>query len=76
VGASGPDGFEQAIRATTEQHADAVLVLPSTFTEYSRRLADLMAKARLPAMFYRPAGAFPSRYASPLPSRRSHRADV
>jgi putative ABC transport system substrate-binding protein len=53
VGATGPDDFEQALRATAEQHADAVLVLPGVFTENARRLADLMAKARLAAMFYR-----------------------
>jgi putative ABC transport system substrate-binding protein len=50
VGATGPDDFERAIRATAEQHADAVLVLPGAFTENARQLADLMAKARLAAM--------------------------
>jgi putative ABC transport system substrate-binding protein len=30
-----------------------VLVLPGVFTENARQLADLMAKARLAAMFYR-----------------------
>ena len=53
VGATGPDDFEQAIRAMVEQHADAVLVLPGVFTENARQLADLMAKAQLAAMFYR-----------------------
>ena len=53
VRATGPDDFEQAIRAMVEQHADAVLVLPSTFTEFSRRLADLTAKPGIPGDVYR-----------------------
>ncbi len=53
VGATGPGDFEQAIRAMVEQHTDAVLVLPGVFTENARQLADLMAKTRLAAMFYR-----------------------
>jgi putative tryptophan/tyrosine transport system substrate-binding protein len=50
----GPDEFEPALLAMAEQHTDAAIVVPGLiFTEHIQRLTDLLAKARLPAMFYR-----------------------
>jgi putative ABC transport system substrate-binding protein len=50
----GPDEFEPALVAMVEQRAGALIVIPGLiFTKHIRTLTDLLAKARLPAMFYR-----------------------
>jgi putative ABC transport system substrate-binding protein len=50
----GPDDFEPALVAMVEKRAGALIVIPGLiFTEHIQRLTDLLAKARLPAMFYR-----------------------
>jgi putative tryptophan/tyrosine transport system substrate-binding protein len=48
----GPDEFDRAFATITSAHADALLVLPSAmlFNE-RRRLVDLAARHRLPAMY-------------------------
>ena len=46
-----PDEFEPAFR---ERGSRALIVVPSViFTAHAQRMADQMAKARLPAMFFR-----------------------
>jgi putative tryptophan/tyrosine transport system substrate-binding protein len=52
--ARGPDDFEPALRTMVEQRAAALIVVQGIiFTEHPQQIADLTAKARLPAMFYR-----------------------
>ena len=52
VEARGPDDFERAFSEMTGARADALIVLTSaTFVEARRRLVDLAAKSRLPAMY-------------------------
>jgi ABC-type uncharacterized transport system substrate-binding protein len=52
VAARGPDDFERAFSEMTGARADALTVLVSaTFVQARRRLADLAAKNRLPAMY-------------------------
>ena len=49
---SGPDDFEPALRTLVEQRAGALIVVPGIlFNEYTRELADLTVKFRLPTMF-------------------------
>jgi putative tryptophan/tyrosine transport system substrate-binding protein len=52
VQALGPNDFDSAFSAMTEERAGAVIVLPSPmlFGEH-RRIVDLAAKSRLPAMY-------------------------
>ena len=46
--------FEKALATVTREHVGAIEVLPATvFTGQRQRIADLLAKARLPAMFQR-----------------------
>jgi putative ABC transport system substrate-binding protein len=46
--------FEKALATVTREHVGAIEVLPATvFTGQRQRIADLVAKARLPAMFQR-----------------------
>jgi putative ABC transport system substrate-binding protein len=50
----GPDDFEPALRALTERHAGALILMAGPiFSEHVQRMVDLTAKARLPVMFYR-----------------------
>jgi putative ABC transport system substrate-binding protein len=50
----GPDDFQLSLRTMAGQHADGVIVLPGEiFDANAQRIADLMAKARLPTMFQR-----------------------
>ena len=52
VEARGPDDFEGAFSEMTGARADARVVLTSaTFAQAGRRLVDLTAKSRLPAMY-------------------------
>ena len=52
VEARGPDDFERAFSEMTGAGADALVVLTSaTFAQARRRLVDLTAKSRLPAMY-------------------------
>jgi putative ABC transport system substrate-binding protein len=52
VEARGPDDFERAFSEMTGARADALVVLTSaTFAQARRRLVDLTAKSRLPAMY-------------------------
>ena len=54
AGVRSPDDFEPALRAMAEQHAGALIVVPGLLlNEHSQRIAELTAKARLPAMFSR-----------------------
>ena len=54
AGVSGPEEFERSLQAILEQHAGAVIVLPSpVFAENLQTIAELTVKARLPAMFGR-----------------------
>jgi putative tryptophan/tyrosine transport system substrate-binding protein len=54
VDARGPDDFEPAVAALQKSHADAVIVIPGLiFIEQIKPLASLMAKAQLPAMYFR-----------------------
>jgi putative ABC transport system substrate-binding protein len=47
-----PDEFAQAFAAMTREHADALVVIPSTlFLNHRRELAALALQHRLPAMF-------------------------
>jgi putative ABC transport system substrate-binding protein len=47
----GPEGLEPGFRAIAEWRAGAVILLPGTvFAENLQRIAELTAKARLPAM--------------------------
>jgi putative ABC transport system substrate-binding protein len=52
VGVQGPDEFERAFTTMAREHPDALIVLPSPmlFVE-RRRLVDLAAKHRLPAIY-------------------------
>jgi putative ABC transport system substrate-binding protein len=52
VRALGPNDFDSAFSAMTAEHAGAAIVLPSPmlFGEH-RRIVDLAAKSRLPAMY-------------------------
>jgi len=50
--ARGPDDFDRAFSDMTRARADALTVLPSNmFTNERRRLVDLAAKNRLPAVY-------------------------
>jgi putative ABC transport system substrate-binding protein len=50
----GSDDFQLSVRTMAGQHADGVIVLPGEiFDANAQRIADLMAKARLPTMFQR-----------------------
>ena len=50
----GPDDLEPTLRAMSERRAGALIVVPGPiFTEHIRRIVDLTAAARLPAMFWR-----------------------
>jgi putative ABC transport system substrate-binding protein len=52
VKAPGPDDFEMAFSEMIGARADALIVLTSaTFVQARRRLVDLAAKSRLPAMY-------------------------
>ena len=52
VEARGPDDFDRAFSEMIRAHAGALTVLPSTmFGSERRRLVDLAAKNRLPAMY-------------------------
>jgi putative ABC transport system substrate-binding protein len=52
VEARGSDDFERAFSEMTGARADALVVLTSaTFAQARRRLVDLTAKSRLPAMY-------------------------
>ena len=52
VEAGGPDDFERAFSEMTGARADALTVLTSaTFSQGRRRLVDLAAKSRLPAIY-------------------------
>jgi putative ABC transport system substrate-binding protein len=47
-----PDEFTAAFAAAMKEHADALLVLPSPLTNrFRRRIVDLAAQSRLPAMY-------------------------
>ena len=49
----GPIEFDPAFRTLMEQHAGAAIVMAGTiFAEHSQRLADMTAKARLPAISF------------------------
>ena len=49
----GPDQLQQAFTAFTQAQAEALLIPPDvTFNTHRRRLADLAAAARLPAIFF------------------------
>jgi putative ABC transport system substrate-binding protein len=49
-----PDQLEAAFAAFTQAQAEALLVPPDvTFTTHRRRIAELAAKARLPAIYFR-----------------------
>jgi putative ABC transport system substrate-binding protein len=48
-----PDQLEEAFAMFVRERADALLVPPDvTFTAYRRRIAELAAKARLPAIYF------------------------
>jgi len=48
-----PDQLQQAFTAFTQAQAEALLIPPDvTFNTYRRRIADLAAAARLPAIFF------------------------
>ena len=52
VKAGGPDDFERAFSEMARARADALAVLTSaTFSQGRRRLVDLAAKSRLPAIY-------------------------
>jgi putative tryptophan/tyrosine transport system substrate-binding protein len=52
VEAQAPDDFERAFAAMTSERAGALLVLPDgMFLLHRRRITDLAAKSRLPAMY-------------------------
>ena len=52
VAARGPDDFDRAFSEMTGERAGALIVLTSaTFVQARRRLVDLAAKNRLPAMY-------------------------
>jgi putative tryptophan/tyrosine transport system substrate-binding protein len=52
VEARGPDAFDSAFAAMTSTHAGALLVLADNmFFQHRRRLAELAATSRLPAMY-------------------------
>jgi putative ABC transport system substrate-binding protein len=54
VEVQGPDDFEPALRAMVEQGARAIVVVGAAiFSEHPQQLANLMVKARLPAIFFR-----------------------
>jgi hypothetical protein len=64
-----PDEFESAFRGMARARADGLLVLPDTMLYGERaRLADLVAKSRLPTMFGFSGRRQPRRYRSPSPS--------
>jgi putative tryptophan/tyrosine transport system substrate-binding protein len=47
-----PEEFAPAFAAAMREHADALLILPSPMTNlYARRIVDLAAQHRLPAMY-------------------------
>ncbi len=51
--ARGPSDFDRAFAAMTKERAGALMLLPSLiFTADQKRLVDLAAKHRLPAMFF------------------------
>ena len=52
VPAVGPDDLDHAFVAMTQEHADAVILLPSSmlYGEH-KRIVELAAKSRLPAMY-------------------------
>ncbi len=53
LAARGPDDFDRAFAAVTRDRADALIVLPSPiFLNEHRRIADLAAKNRLPAVYF------------------------
>ena len=52
--ARNTEAFAPAFQQVVQQRADALVVVPAiTFTEHSQPLLDLIAEARLPAVFYR-----------------------
>jgi putative ABC transport system substrate-binding protein len=54
VGVQGPEEFEGALVAMTQQRVGALFVVSSRlFTEHRQRLAELATTARLPMMAYR-----------------------
>jgi putative tryptophan/tyrosine transport system substrate-binding protein len=54
IGVRGLDEVEPALQAMVEQSVSALIVMPAPiFGQRPRRMADLTAKARLPAMFPR-----------------------
>jgi putative ABC transport system substrate-binding protein len=76
--ARAPDDFEPALRAILEQHAGALIVVGAViFFEHAQQLADLTAKSRMPASFYRrefvEVGGLMS-YASNYPDNFRHAA--
>ena len=49
----GPNDFESAFEAAAKERAGALVVLPDPlFSQHAKRLVDLAAKHRLPAMYY------------------------
>jgi putative ABC transport system substrate-binding protein len=69
VGVQGPEGFDEAFSAMVRGRSDALLVVTDyMFYLHRTRLAELAAKARLPAMYgateYAEAGGFMSYAAS------------
>jgi putative tryptophan/tyrosine transport system substrate-binding protein len=53
IGARSLDEVEPALQAMVEQRASALIVVPAPiFGQRPQRMADLTAKARLPAMFF------------------------
>jgi putative ABC transport system substrate-binding protein len=55
VGPRGPEDFDRAFEEIARARADALMVLSSaTFFQRRRRLVDLAAKGRLPAMYPAP----------------------
>ena len=54
VEARGPDDFQRALSTVKKMRAGAIVVLPSQpFTAHRHRLADLLIKERIPAVFIR-----------------------
>jgi putative tryptophan/tyrosine transport system substrate-binding protein len=51
VAVRGPDEFEKAFAAMKREHANALVIIQDSFTNFHRRqLVDLAAKNRLPSM--------------------------
>ncbi len=54
VEARGPDDFQSALSTITKMRAGALVVLPSSlFVAHRHRLADLLIRERMPAVFFR-----------------------